>query len=95
MKENIIEQLNGAIIKAFSEYGIVIACLVIGIIMGWTFKTLFADRRYEKQIKLRLDEKDQRIAELNFIVYEKLDKVKVEKADSSFIKRVKNILRNL
>lgn len=65
MTETIKAQLNSYIQQVFSQYGVVIICLVTGIIIGWQLKAWIADRKYNNQIKIRLEEKDQRIAELN------------------------------
>lgn len=81
--------LNDYIQQVFSEYGIVIVCLVIGILIGWYLKLFVADRKYNKQIKIRIDEKDQRIAELNCLVLERLNQITVKKRDKSFFKRLK------
>lgn len=89
MSETIKDQLNNYIQQVFSDYGIVIACLVIGILIGWYLKLFVADRKYNQQIKIRIEEKDQRIAELNFLVLERLNKVTVKQQDKSFFKRLK------
>ena len=54
----------------------------------------FADRRYNNQVKLRLNEKDQQIVDLKSLVHEKLDNVVVDIQDKSFFDKVKNILKN-
>lgn len=80
--------------EAFNEYGIVIASIVIGIVLGWQLKFLLSDRKYYKQIKIRLSEKDNRIAQLNFIVHERLNKVTVKEEDKAFFKKMKKYFKN-
>ena len=92
-QEQVQSLLSENIDKAFENYGLIIAVLVIGIILGWSFKAYILNRKYEKQIKIRLDEKDQRIAELNFIVHDRLNKIKVDKLDRSYFKRVKKFFK--
>tara|TARA_R100000149_G_C5791816_1_gene83015 strand:- start:184 stop:483 length:300 start_codon:yes stop_codon:yes gene_type:complete len=90
---SIKEQLGNQVEQVLSEYGLVIACLVIGIIIGWNFKVWVADRKYNKQINLRFEEKDQRIAELNYIILSRLNKIKVKKQDKTFFKRLKKYFK--
>ena len=66
------------------DYGTLIAFLTIGIIIGWYIKFLISDRKYNKQIKIRFSEKDQKIAELQLLISERLAKVKVEEKDKTF-----------
>jgi hypothetical protein len=73
----------------FKEYGIITVSLVFGIIIGWNLKLFLADRKYNKQKDIRLKEKDDRIAELNYMVYERLVKVSVKEQDKGFIKMLK------
>jgi hypothetical protein len=73
----------------FKEYGIITVSLVFGIIIGWNLKLFLADRKYNKQKDIRLKEKDERIAELNYMVYERLVKVSVKEQDKGFIKMLK------
>ncbi|WP_282089386.1 hypothetical protein [Aquimarina algiphila] len=93
MEGNIKKMLSESVEQVFAEYGLVIACLAIGMFIGWYFKLIFADRKYNKQIKIRFEEKDQRIAELNYIVYERLKKVSVEQKDKTFFKGLKRFFK--
>lgn len=79
--------------EVIADYGLVIGCLVIGIIVGWYFKFLISDRKYNEQINLRFAEKDQRISELNLIVLERLSKVQVVKQDKRFFKKLKKYFK--
>lgn len=92
-----VNKIKNALIKsieqALEDYGIVIACLIIGMLIGWYAKVLFADRKYNKQIEARFKEKDERIAQLNFIVHERLNKVTVNQADKDFFRRVKRFFK--
>lgn len=88
------EQLKNYIQQALTDYGLVIACITIGIIIGWYLKLFLADRKYNRQIKIRIREKDQRIAELNCIVLERLNKVTVKKQDRTFFKRLRKSFKN-
>ena len=83
------EKLSGAIDYLFAEYGIVVATLTIGFLIGYYFKFLIIDRKVYKQIELRIEEKDNRIAQLNRIVIERLNKIQVQKKDRGFFKRLK------
>ena len=87
------KQLNEYIQQAFSDYGIVIACLFIGMFMGWHFKLFFADRKYNNQVKLRINEKYQQIVDLKSLVHEKLDNVVVDTRDKSFFDKVKKYFK--
>lgn len=89
MNNTLKDELNKYILEAFSEYGIIIAVLTIGIVIGWYLKLFVADRKYNKQINIRIGEKEQRIAELNYIILERLNKVTVQKKDETFFKRLK------
>ncbi|ASV29844.1 hypothetical protein [Maribacter cobaltidurans] len=93
MGYDIKKSLSEWIEQALQEYGLVIACLIIGMLIGWYGKLLFADRKYNKQIQKRFDEKDERIAQLNFIVHEKLNKITVPQADKDFFRRVKRFFK--
>ena len=87
------KQLNEYIQQVFSDHGMVIACLFIGMLIGWHFKLFFADRRYNNQVKLRLNEKDQQIADLKFLVHERLNKVVIDTRDKSFFRRIKKYFK--
>lgn len=87
------EKLAEAVEQALSEYGLVIAILLIGMFIGWYGKALIADRRYIKQINLRIEERDERIKELNCIVLRNLNNIKVEKKDANFIKYLKRFFK--
>lgn len=89
VKLKIVELVN----QVLNEYGVIVATLIIGILVGWYSKWLLSDRKYIKQINLRLEERDQRIAELNCLVLEKLNKVTVEKKDRTFFKQLKNYFK--
>jgi hypothetical protein len=91
--QKIKEYLNVAVESAFNEYGIVIACLTIGAIIGWTFKAWVADRSFRKQIELRISERDQKIEELKVLVNERLKKVVVQKQDRLFFKALKKYFK--
>jgi hypothetical protein len=52
MFEKIKESLSAYIEQALREYGLVIALLLIGFLIGWNVKFLFADRKYLNQIKI-------------------------------------------
>ena len=89
MNDALKKQLNEYIQQAFSDYGIVIACLFI----GWHFKLFFADRIYNNQVKLRLGDKDQQIADLKSLVHERLNKVVIDTQDKSFFRRIKKYFK--
>ena len=91
MNDALKKQLNEYIQPAFLDYGIVTACLFI----GWHFKLFFADRRYNNQVKLRLNEKDQQIADLKSLVHERLNKVVIDTKDKSFFRRIKKYFKKL
>ena len=93
MNDALKKQLNEYNQQAFSDYGIVIACLLIGIFIDWYFKLVFVDRRYNNQVKLRLGDKDQQIADLKFLVHERLNKVVIDTQDKSFFRRIKKYFK--
>lgn len=94
VKEHVENWLVNLLNEAFEKYGLVIACLVIGIIIGWLLKRFLADPKYRKQINLRFAEKDERIARLSFLVHERLSQVTVQKQDKSFFGRMKKFFKN-
>ena len=75
VKTFLVEQLE----QVFNEYGLIIAFLVIGIIIGWYLKLFLADRKFIEQINLRIDERDVRIAQLNLLIERRLNDIKVER----------------
>jgi len=93
MSIDIKKELSGYVEQALTEYGLVIACIVIGIVIGWYGKLFLADRKYNKQINIRIQEKDQRIAELNYIVLDGLNKIKIQDKDKTFFKRLKKYFK--
>lgn len=92
-QEKVTTLLDEYVKQAFENYGLVIALLVIGFVLGWLFKTFVMDWKYNQQIKIRFKEKDQRIAELNFIISNRLNKIEVEKLDKAFFNRVKKYFK--
>jgi len=93
MKDDIFKALGQHIETVLNEYGLVIACIIIGILIGYYFKMFVSDAKYMKQINLRLQEKDLRISQLNLIVSERLNKVTVETQDKSFFKKLKKYFK--
>ena len=89
MKDKVLDNLSQLVEQALSDYGLVIACLIIGMLVGYYGKMFITDRKYNKQIIIRLKEKDLRISELNYIVLERLNKVSIQQKDKSFFKRLK------
>lgn len=80
--------LSALLEQVLSEYGINIAFMVIGLILGWYLKILLADNKYHKLVDRLLSEKDQRIADLNTIVSEKLNQIVVNEESKSFFQRI-------
>lgn len=89
IKKVLAEWMN----QTFNEYGLVIACIVIGMIIGWSFKAFIADRKYEKQVNLRISEKDTYIQELKGMVYERLKSIKVDDINKSVFNKIKRFFR--
>lgn len=81
--------------QAFNEYGLIIAFLVIGIILGWHLKLFLADRKFIQQINLRIEERDVRISQLNLIIDRRLNDITVEKKDRTYFNRIKKFFKNL
>jgi len=94
MKNDILKALGNHLENALNEYGLVIACIIIGILIGYYFKLFVSDAKYMKQVNLRLKDKDLRISQLNLIVSERLNKVIVEEQDKSFFRRLKKHFRS-
>lgn len=92
-KESIKEFLKKYTAQFFEDYGIIVVALVVGIIIGWYIKLWLADKKFIGQLNVRIKEKDQRIAELNCIVHERLSKVVVNEQNKSFFKRVKKYFK--
>jgi hypothetical protein len=93
IKSDVAIGVNYYIKYAFENYGLLIAFLVIGFLLGWYGKILLSDRKYQKQIELRFKEKDERISEYKVLISERLSKVEVKKEDASFFKRVKKFFK--
>lgn len=89
MNSNIKGQVEDIIQRVLSEYGINIAFLVIGVVLGWYLKFFLADRRYSSLVKEFLKEKDERIASLNVIVSDRLNKIVVKEEDKTFFSKIK------
>jgi len=94
MKEEGIKELfKKYSTQFFEEYGIIVVALVVGIILGWYIKLWLADKKFIGQLKVRIQEKDLRIAELNCIVHDRLSKVVVDEQNKSFFKRVRKYFK--
>lgn len=94
ISDKITEQLQYYIEKVFDQYGVFLVALMIGFFLAWFGKRYLSDRRYLKQLNLRLDERDKLIRTLNSIVLERMNKIEVEKKDKSFFNKLKKIFRN-
>lgn len=94
MLDNLNNQLQLHIEKVLDQYGVFLVGLMIGFMFAWYGKRYLSDRRYLKQINLRLDERDEQIRTLNSIVLERMNKIEVEKKDKSFFNKLKKIFRN-
>jgi len=79
--------------QVLNEYGLVIVCILVGIIFGWYGKMFLADRKYQQQIELRIKEKDERISHLSELTLEKISKVKVVKQDAGIIQKLKKYFK--
>lgn len=89
IKGKITELIQGVL----SEYGINISFLVIGLVLGWYLKFFLADRKYNDLIKTVLNEKDERIASLNIIVSDRLNKITVKQEDKSYFTKIKRFFK--
>lgn len=87
------EKFNLILNQALDKYGLVVACVVIGVFIGWYGKYLLSDRKYHKQINLRIREKETLISKLSFLVHERLEKVDVQTHDKVFFKRLKKYFK--
>lgn len=94
VKSEVTKGINYYVQYAFENYGLLIAFLIIGFILGWYGKLFLSDKKYQEQIKLRFEEKDEKIAEYKIIISERLAKVEVKKEDASFFKRVKKFFKS-
>jgi len=74
--------------KALTDYGLVIALLILGYVLGWYARYLLSDKKYHKQLEIRIAEKDRYISELGIIISERLSKVQVEEKDKTFFKKI-------
>jgi len=92
---DIKSKLAGLFEQVLSDYGVNIAMLVIGIILGWYLKRVLADTRYEKLNKQLLAEKDKRITDLNTMVSERLNKIVVDEESKTFFRKVKRYFKQL
>lgn len=92
--EQIEKQLLANISDLFLNYGTVIGCLVIGIVIGWLLKRYLTDQKYHKEVAKRMNDKDLRIAELNFLVHEELNRINIPKVDEPYINRLKRFFKN-
>lgn len=81
--------------KVFDQYGVFLIALLLGFVFGWYAKRWLSDRRYEKQINLRLKERDEQIERLNALVLDRMDKIVVEKKGKKFFNKLKRFFRNL
>lgn len=93
VKSEVTTGVNYYIKYAFENYGLLIAFLIIGFVLGWYGKLFLSDRKYQQQIELRFKEKDERISEYKVLISERLSKVEVKKEDSAFFKRVKKFFK--
>lgn len=89
MQDEILNSLKLQIQNALLNYGITIALLIIGFVVGFFFKEYVSDRHFRKQLDLRFQEKDDHIKSLKIIVSDRFSKIEVEKKDKSFVNRVK------
>lgn len=90
---DIKHKVGGTIEGILADYGLVIGCLVIGIIIGWYLKFFLADRRYIKQIEIRFKEKDDYLNDLRKMVYGRLNEIAVEKKDRNYFIRLKRFFK--
>lgn len=87
------KQISKCVEDALNQYGLVIALLIIGYILGWSARYLLSDKKYFKQLEIRLKEKDQKIDEYKLLISERLAKIEVKKEDASFFKKVKKFFK--
>lgn len=93
VKSEVTTGINHYVKYAFENYGLVIALLIIGFVLGWYGKLFLSDRKYQKQIELRFKEKDERISDYKTLISERLAKVQVRQEDSSFFKKIKKFFK--
>jgi len=85
--------LTNLLAEILKDYGLVIGCVAIGILIGWYSKILISDRKYNKQIQLRFEEKNEHINDLKLIVHGRLMDIKVEKKDGGYFRRIKKYFK--
>ena len=90
--ESIKKLLNEQVTIAFRDYGLVIACIFIGFVLGFAFKSFVVDRRTNQLIKARFDDKDEQINDLKQLVYERLSGTS-EQIDPGIFKRLKKFFK--
>lgn len=93
--ESYKEMISKCVEDALKEYGLVIALLIIGYTLGWFARFLLSDKKYFKQLEIRIQEKDQRISELGIIISDRLNKIQVIEQDKSFFKKLTRHFNNL
>ena len=89
------ELLNKWLAEAFEKYGIVFATFVIGIFVGWQLKLWLSDRKYNKLKDRLITDKENQIADLKHLVYEKLSRISVQKEDKAFLNKIKKFFKSL
>ncbi len=87
--------LKDTVEQVLAEYGLVIGCLVIGILIGWFLKLFLTDWKYNRQVKKLIKEKNEKIAGLSLIISERLSKVIVTTDQYSTIKKIKKYFKDL
>lgn len=95
MKNYVLDGVKFQIEYLFANFGIIIALFVVGFTIGYLFKKYISDSDFRKQINLRIKEKDETIMDLRYIIYDKLQEVKVEKKDYLFFKRLKEFFKKI
>lgn len=93
--EELKKQISNCVEDALSEYGLVVALLIIGYILGWSARYLLSDKKYFKQLEIRLEEKDKVIDDLKFIISDRLKKIQVEPQDKDYFKKIKQFFKGL
>lgn len=94
MQDEILNSLKHQVQNAISNYGITIALIIIGFVIGFFFKEYVSDRHFRKQLDLRFQEKDDHIKSLKLVISERFSKIEVEKKDKNFVNRIKRYFRD-
>lgn len=93
MVDEIKDGISKQVEYVFTNYGLIIALVVISFVLGFLFKEYVSDRNYREQINFRLKEKDDRINDLKQIIQERAKKLTVEKTDANLFNLWKRIVK--